>query len=137
MKKNLCVFSIFVLFLWCVLSIPIVEIEWIDEPDGEYEYGDFFEGDMDLSDEQLAEIYGDRNALIGANFRWPNATVPYKLSANHSLKQKEWILGAMAKIQNVSCVRFRQRINETDYVEFKVCYFRFFPICFELLKLFV
>lgn len=104
------------------------QVEPPDEEPGEYEQGDFFEGDMDLDEEQLALIFGDRNVLIEEKYRWPNETVPYKLSLNHSVAQHAKILEAMKKIEEVSCVRFIQQTNETDYVQFQVGYFRFFPL---------
>lgn len=91
----------------------------------DFEDGEKFEGDMDSTDEQLAAIFGDRNAIVGVN-RWLNNTVPYVLSENHTREQIDHILYAMQKIENVSCVRFQKRSNETDYVQFEVCYFRIF-----------
>lgn len=84
------------------------------------EYGELFEGDMDLNDDQVNAIFGYRNALIQENYRWPNATVLYMLSNEHSHAENKMILDAMRTIESVSCIRFRKRINETDYVQFKV-----------------
>lgn len=41
------------------------EIDELGDLEPEVEYGDRFEGDMDLSDEQLAAIFGDRNVIVG------------------------------------------------------------------------
>lgn len=114
----------FVLLMRCAVSIPIdrdYQIEWLVERDGKYEYGELFEGDMDLNENQLADVFGERNASIGENYRWPNATIPYVLSTNYSAEQNAKILKTMKEIENVSCVRFRRRTTEIDYVQFEVC----------------
>lgn len=114
------------LLIFVLCSLPNydsfeVEVEWIDEVNDD-EYGNYFEGDMDLSDEQLDAILGYRNALIDEDLRWPNATVPYQFSAHHSAEQKKDIRNAMNTIENVSCVQFVPRTNQSDYVQFTVCY---------------
>ena len=43
------------------------------------ELGGFFEGDMDLSDEQFLELRS-RNGYISKTRRWPNKLVYYKIS---------------------------------------------------------
>lgn len=40
---------------------------------GKYEYGDYFEGDMELDEDQLAAIQGERNVMKNKEYRWPNA----------------------------------------------------------------
>lgn len=91
----------------------------IDDPGmvDDVEYGSLFEGDMDLNDDQLAEIFHFRNAKTEEKYRWPNAIVTYKFSPNHTAEENEWIVRAMGEIEKVSCVRFVQRTNETDYVQ--------------------
>lgn len=112
-----------IIFVFCSLpNYYSFEIEWIEFDDDDVEYGNYFEGDMDLSDEQLDAILGNRTALIHENFRWPEATVPYQFSAHHSAELNEKIRNAMDTIQNVSCVQFVPRTNQSDYVQFTVCY---------------
>lgn len=112
-----------IIFVFCSLpTYDFFEVEWIGEFDENMEYGNYFEGDMDLSDEQLDEILRGRNTLIDEDFRWPNATVPYQFSAHHSAELKEKIRNAMDTIENVSCVQFVPRSNQSDYVQFSVCY---------------
>lgn len=107
-------------------DMPDIEIDEPGDLETDVEYGDRFEGDMELTDEQLASILGEENAITGDNYRWPNKKVSYVLSENHTTEQIDLILQAMRKIENVSCVRFQKRSDETDYVQFEVCYFRFF-----------
>lgn len=40
------------------------------------EIGGFFEGDMILTEEQMANLRA-RNGLLSTNYRWPNKIVPY------------------------------------------------------------
>lgn len=151
MKKIVWCFVIFsILMRDVVVSIPInqtnTEIDdtnplstEIDDVDilmeSENEYGNFFEGDMDLDDDQLDLIFGGRNVQIEDNYRWPTATVPYVFSKKYSKENKSKVFEAMEGITNVSCVTFKLRSNETDYVQFDVCFFLF--IFFYLFFLFV
>lgn len=109
-------FFIFFVFFVCGTADNIYEVEWLGMVD-DLEYGSKFEGDMDLNDDQLAEIFHFRNAKIEENYRWPNAVVPYKFSLNHTAEKNAWIVRAMGEIEKFSCVRFVQRTNETDYVQ--------------------
>lgn len=125
MKQILPYFWFFV-FTQNIVCMPVVEIDDVGDLETDVEYGDRFEGDMELNDEQLAAILGDRNVLVGENYRWPNNTIPYVMSENHTSEQINSILLAMREIEDVACVRFQRRRNQTDYVQFEVCYFRIF-----------
>lgn len=80
---------------------------------------------MDLTEDQLGEILGNRNVLKGHNYRWINKTVPYVLSKNHTKRQNRRILKAMATIEQISCIKFVPRSDEADYVQFQVSFFPF------------
>lgn len=85
------------------------------------EYGDFVEGDMRLTDEQMEDLFSPaRNGLIKTKYRWPNKTVPYELNINHSQEQNDLIELALKTIESVSCVRFIKRTTETDYIDIMV-----------------
>lgn len=76
---------------------------------------------MILTEEQQEGLYGrTRNGLILTKYRWPNKTVPYELSSNHTKEQRDYIEKALRTIESVSCVKFVRRTNEVDYVEMKV-----------------
>lgn len=130
MKKSLCFVLIFVQFLWCFVCFPIESDEsdeyedkgWYDDSDEFSEYGKYFQGDMNLDDDQLADIFGERNAKRNESFRWKSAIVPFQISSDHDAEYTENILKAMKEMEKVSCVRFRQRSNETDYVQIQVFY---------------
>lgn len=133
--------AIFIIFTQAVVSFPngndSGEIKYggisvdngepdIEEPEdweNEMEYGELFEGDMNLTDDQLAAILGERNVMAEEYYRWPNKTVPYALSEKHTEEQREFIVKAMKEIENHTCVTFKERSNEKDYVQFQVCYF--------------
>lgn len=89
-------------------------------------YGDYFEGDMILSQEQLNAIsWGvtPLNGLIDTKYRWPNKTVPYLLTADHTKEQQNLIESALRSMESVSCVKFVRRTNENDYVEVTVSFY--------------
>lgn len=73
---------------------------------------------MLLTEKQLQELSSSaRNGLISTDYRWPNKTIPYQLSMNHTKKQRDYIEQALGTIESVSCVKFIRRTHESDYVE--------------------
>ncbi|XP_049298895.1 astacin-like [Anopheles funestus] len=82
------------------------------------ESGGNFEGDIELtSDQEKAVKYG-YTAIIGESYKWPNNIVPYTIDTNaFSIVQQNSILSAIQQIELVSCVRFKPRTTETDYVK--------------------
>ena len=85
------------------------------------EYGDKFQGDIILSDEQYQALFpGYRTGRIEMEYRWPNKIVPYELCKDHSKQQNLQIELAMQKIASVSCIKFVQRTDENDYIEITV-----------------
>ncbi|PAV58151.1 hypothetical protein WR25_11777 [Diploscapter pachys] len=89
-----------------------------------------FESDMVLTKPQMDDVIenfrarvtgrklGKRNAAIeGKEFRWPRGIVPYDFKENDT----EWqntILHGMSKWMKETCIRFRRRTTERDYVTF-------------------
>lgn len=140
MKENLWYFAIFFVFMRDAVSQLIVSEE-ILKPDeilhSKYEYGNLFEGDMDLYDEKLAEISDERNVQREHKYKWPNAIVPYVFPGNYSLNQEQMVLEAMKTIEVVSCASFKPRSNGTDHVQFEVSFSRFFQFVFKLIILFL
>ncbi|XP_055588959.1 seminal metalloprotease 1-like [Uranotaenia lowii] len=81
--------------------------------------GGFFEGDMELTPEQYAELKLGRNGLILQKYRWPSKVVPYVISEDHFEKEGiAKIRKAMRRIEKVSCVKFQPRSGQTAYVRF-------------------
>ncbi|KJH43801.1 CUB domain protein [Dictyocaulus viviparus] len=90
-----------------------------------------FESDLVLTKPQMDEVIETfqsrisgrlprkrRNAaIIGENFLWPNAVIPYEFKDNNT----EWrrvIRRGMQKWQKETCIRFIKRTTEKDYVMF-------------------
>lgn len=73
---------------------------------------------MILSDEQMDAISPyNRNGLIESNWRWPDKVIPYQLSNEHSKRENDMIEEALKRIESVSCVKFKRRTNEKDYIQ--------------------
>lgn len=51
--------------------------------------------------------------------RWPNGTIPYMFSHDFTTKDQELILAMMDKIQEVSCIQFKQATSEATYIDFQ------------------
>lgn len=76
---------------------------------------------MLLSKEQFEELFSPaRNGLISTKYRWPNKTIPYQLSMNHTQEQRDHIELALKAIESVSCVKFVRYTNEVNYIEITV-----------------
>lgn len=85
------------------------------------EYGNHFEGDMILNEDQLEAILSsNRNGLIETKYRWPNNTIPYQLSSNHTEAQQNYIELGLRTIEAISCVKFVRRTNEENFVNITV-----------------
>lgn len=85
------------------------------------EYGDFFDGDMILDDEQMEDLFSPaRNGLVSTKYRWPNKTLIYQMSEQHTKEQRDYIEKALKTLESVSCVKFVKRTNEQNYVEITV-----------------
>jgi astacin len=55
-------------------------------------------------------------AIDGANYRWPNAVVPYQIAADHPKKAD--ILKAITHVTEKTKVCLTPRTNQTDYIRF-------------------
>ncbi|XP_076060165.1 astacin-like [Oratosquilla oratoria] len=84
------------------------------EPKGnpdQYLYNEgLFEGDI------AGYKPGDgRSAIPGNYYRWPGGVIPYVIDG--SLSGYEYIVeDGMAEIERLTCIRFRKRTNEADYI---------------------
>ncbi|CAB3259135.1 unnamed protein product [Arctia plantaginis] len=92
------------------------------------EYGDYFEGDMLLTEAQRKEIENakmsdednedntPKNGLIYAHLRWPNNTVVYDIvEGDFNKEQKRMFEDGLQEIAGKSCVRFRRRKSKDEY----------------------
>lgn len=85
------------------------------------EYGNYFQGDMDLTNEQTSALFDrSRNGLLEISKRWPNNRVIYEIDEKHSMEELAEIERAMKEIESNSCIIFKERTNEHGYIEFNV-----------------
>ncbi|XP_077986277.1 uncharacterized protein LOC144440770 [Glandiceps talaboti] len=73
----------------------------------------FIEGDIFLGQR------GSANALRDKNKLWPNGVVPYTIVNTFSDYMKSLIQEAFRHYQERTCIRFVERTNEDDYIQFK------------------
>ena len=76
---------------------------------------------MILTEEQMDELFSPaRNGLISTKYRWPNKTVPYRLTHEHTREQRDYIELAVRKIESVSCLKFVRQTNQPAYIQITV-----------------
>ncbi|XP_058061163.1 zinc metalloproteinase nas-14-like [Anopheles bellator] len=81
------------------------------------ETGGNFEGDIILSSEQEEAVKSGYTAIIAESSKWPKNLVPYKIDTTaFTVAQQNSIVSALEQIEQVSCVRFKARTTEMDYV---------------------
>ncbi|EFX86901.1 hypothetical protein DAPPUDRAFT_235654 [Daphnia pulex] len=59
---------------------------------------------------------GKKNAILNSNGLWPNATIPYVISANFTSAQRQVIAFAMNEYHNKTCIRFLPRTSDANYI---------------------
>jgi hypothetical protein len=57
-----------------------------------------------------------RAGIVGNQFRWPNATVIYKIDVDFTEAEVTRILAAMAEIEDKTCIQFQERESQISYV---------------------
>ncbi|KAG5672807.1 hypothetical protein PVAND_002899 [Polypedilum vanderplanki] len=73
------------------------------------EQGNYFEGDIILNLDQ-------RNGIRLPTQKWDKGIIPYKIEGGFSSKQKNVISDAIDQIQKKTCLKFRPRGGEEDYI---------------------
>ncbi|WP_419494219.1 M12 family metallopeptidase [Chryseobacterium bernardetii] len=77
----------------------------------------FFQGDIVLSDQQLAEN-GASNKGGASLYRWPNRTIYYTIASNMGSININKINTAVNEYNSKTNTRWVQRTNQSNYVEF-------------------
>ncbi|XP_050324461.1 zinc metalloproteinase nas-1 [Bactrocera neohumeralis] len=77
------------------------------------ELGPYLEGDLLIPHGQKL-IY--RNGLTAYSARWPRGIVPYEIKGRFSQQELAVIDNAFQEYHNKTCIRFKPRSNERDYV---------------------
>ena len=97
--------------------------------DERYEFFDdeLFEGDIILTDAQRQLIYngyGIESYSASEGWQWPNATIPYEITQDHSKykdrseyteDEKKQIEKAMKRIEQRTCVKFVPKTEDHKY----------------------
>ncbi|XP_011190385.1 hatching enzyme 1.2 [Zeugodacus cucurbitae] len=77
------------------------------------ELGPYLEGDL-LIPHGKKIIY--RNGLIAYSARWPRGIVPYEIEGRFTEKELAMINNAFKEYHSTTCVRFKPRSTERDYI---------------------
>ncbi|XP_070493984.1 low choriolytic enzyme-like [Chironomus tepperi] len=98
------------------------------------ENGQFYQGDIILVQEQLDILkypdddddpFGTRTGVISENYRWPKnkegkVIVPYKIEeGTYNFVDRIRMYLGMYDLEKYTCVKFKQRENEQDYLFIK------------------
>ncbi|XP_050690946.1 astacin-like isoform X1 [Eriocheir sinensis] len=75
---------------------------------------ELFEGDIKGIAGQ--EPGKERAAILGDQYLWTNGIVPYTLGGSITSGQQTVILAAMADFESKTCLRFRERTTESNYI---------------------
>ncbi|XP_068629081.1 seminal metalloprotease 1-like [Battus philenor] len=109
-------------------TAPLLEeIEFeVNEEDGpafDLEFGEYYEGDMLLTNKQkhaITEAEESRNGLIDGVKRWPERTVIYYIEEDDfDEDQVKMIESAMEDIANNSCIKFKPKEHDEHAVQIK------------------
>uniref|UniRef100_F4MI70 Metalloendopeptidase n=1 Tax=Phlebotomus perniciosus TaxID=13204 RepID=F4MI70_PHLPE len=114
MKWILVVFSL----LATAWASPVVIPDGSDQPFEEM--GEFFEGDMELTELQrrgLSDMIDSRTGLLNTRYRWPSNTLVYDFASDVNAEQREYIELGLQNIADNTCIRFTRRTNQADYVQ--------------------
>ncbi|XP_031629585.1 astacin-like metalloprotease toxin 5 [Contarinia nasturtii] len=84
---------------------------------GSIKYGNHFEVGLMHNPQQLNISKQQKNQLDEDNFYWPTRSIPYQMTTEHTQEQQEQIKKALTAIETVSCLKFKSRINESDYIQ--------------------
>ncbi|XP_016952794.1 zinc metalloproteinase nas-1-like [Drosophila biarmipes] len=100
-----------------LLCISLGDAMPFGNPNGEsrknpWELGSHFEGDIVMP---MGYRFA-RNGLVPQRFHWPGAVVPYEIEGAFTREELETLNNAFKEYHNRTCVRFRPRIKEKDYI---------------------
>jgi len=69
-----------------------------------------------LNDIRFPEGFDPKAGIIGDNFRWPNRELIYELDGAFTQDERNVIYSSIDMIQSRTCIRFRERTWENDWV---------------------
>ncbi|XP_068155102.1 zinc metalloproteinase nas-4 [Drosophila tropicalis] len=81
------------------------------------ELGTYLEGDILIPlSYRLARSEGSRNGILAQSSRWPGAIVPYEIVGPFTKQEMDNIRHAFSEYHSKTCVRFKPRTTEKDYI---------------------
>jgi len=100
-------------FIFSLLFVSSVKLEWISE----MENANLFQGDIVLDpDEKPSSIKNTYASMKGG--RWPGAIIPYDINTSISYKVRQNIPKAIELYEKNTCLRFKKRTTEKEYIHF-------------------
>lgn len=97
------------------------EIARVNEQYAKYQHGRMWQVDMKIPRRNLGVTGRDGSAPIrDRTSLWPGGVIPYTIaySIPESSKIRQLLKDAMAEWERNTCIRFEERVNQSDYVEF-------------------
>lgn len=81
------------------------------------ELGTYYEGDILIPvDYRKSRNEDRRNGLLALSTRWPGGVVPYEIKGTFTSQELDNINHAFKEYHYKTCIRFRQRTKEKDYI---------------------
>lgn len=93
----------------------------VNEKGKDLEDEKLFQGDIIMDKRLKRVVFGGtskREILDESTFLWLNGTVYYEIDASVSVMSKKLLKEAIKQFERRTCIRFRRRQNEKDYVVF-------------------
>ncbi|XP_036324697.1 zinc metalloproteinase nas-8 [Rhagoletis pomonella] len=78
------------------------------------EVGPYLEGDLLVPHDKKLPF---RNGLLAYSARWPGAIVPYEIHGSYTKKELAVIEHAFQEYHSKTCIRFKPRSYERDYID--------------------
>ncbi|XP_034486998.1 zinc metalloproteinase nas-4 [Drosophila innubila] len=96
---------------------PLVEALDEQSEQNPEELGTYLEGDILIPLDNLdSDTEGTRNGLLALSTHWPGGIVPYEIKGQFAPQELENIQHAFKEYHNKTCVRFKPRTSEKDYI---------------------
>ncbi|XP_017009059.2 hatching enzyme 1.2 [Drosophila takahashii] len=95
----------------------LVEAHNEGSPQNPEELGTYYEGDILIPlSYRNARFNGSRNGILALSSRWPGGVVPYEIKGPFSSQEMGNINHAFKEYHTKTCVRFKPRTTEKDYI---------------------
>ncbi|KAL7730856.1 hypothetical protein ACLKA6_003614 [Drosophila palustris] len=96
---------------------PLVAAQGEQSEQNPEELGTYLEGDILIPlNGQESDAEGTRNGLLALSTHWPGGIVPYEIKGQFTPQELENIQHAFKEYHSKTCVRFKPRTSEKDYI---------------------